>query len=73
MVTTASDRPVVILDGWPARDAARWEAELSELLDLAGEKTFSLVVVLDDGQADFMLRDRDRGQKTPLGSAASLP
>lgn len=70
LVTADDCRPVLILDGWPSRSAERWEAELSELLDLVSEATFSLVVVLDEGQAERMLNDPERGYRSRLGTMA---
>lgn len=41
LVTTEVDRPVVILDGWPTAHDERWKGELSELLGLVGDASFS--------------------------------
>jgi len=59
-------RPVIVLDSWSDSLSESWGAEFDELLNLADDQTFSLVVVVDSALADRLLKTQRRGQPTTL-------
>lgn len=66
-LATSGAKPVILVDSWTPTVTDHLRAELSELLDLAGPESFSIVVVVDSAHLDQLLRTARRGLPTKLG------
>lgn len=69
-MTAEGDRPAIILDALPSELGDRWQSEIAELVSIAGNTTFTIVLILDESHADFLLNHAHRGQPSRLGTIA---